>query len=95
MAYDDHYIEKCKHGVTIAQCRCPGGVETLVPCPEYHNEPGYKPGDPWPPVKVPDEIAAVYDTDGPIAAMRALRATNPGMSMMKARDAIVQWAENR
>lgn len=30
-----HYVEKCKHGVVVAQCRClgPGKVEVLVACP--------------------------------------------------------------
>lgn len=30
-----HYVQKCKHGVVMAQCRCPAPdkVEVLVPCP--------------------------------------------------------------
>lgn len=29
-----HYRYVCKHGVLVSQCRCPGGAEKIVDCPE-------------------------------------------------------------
>ena len=31
-----HFIQKCEHGVVVAQCRCmdPAKPVTIVPCPE-------------------------------------------------------------
>lgn len=29
-----HYIEKCKHGIVLSQCRCPGPrTEYIIECP--------------------------------------------------------------
>ena len=30
-----HFVDRCQHGVVVAQCRCPAPdkVERLVPCP--------------------------------------------------------------
>lgn len=33
-----HYINKCKHGNVVSQCRCPGGTVTIVDCPEWCTE---------------------------------------------------------
>lgn len=31
----DHYIERCKHGVVVSQCRCPGPrTEYVTDCPD-------------------------------------------------------------
>lgn len=35
-----HHIDRCRHGVVISQCRCPGPKTTrIVPCPPGHDEP--------------------------------------------------------
>lgn len=31
----DHIKHKCKHGLIVKQCRCPGGVWVIVDCPSY------------------------------------------------------------
>lgn len=38
-----HFIEKCKHGIVVRQCRCPGPkIERIVPC--AHEEIQKAPG---------------------------------------------------
>ncbi len=38
-----HYLDKCKHGVVVRQCRCPGPkTVNVVPCPPMcPSEPTY------------------------------------------------------
>jgi predicted metal-dependent hydrolase len=33
-----HIKHKCKHGVIVKQCRCPGGIWVVVPCPPTCRE---------------------------------------------------------
>ena len=38
-----HFIERCRHGVVVRQCRCPGAnkmVSYFVPCPPDCNGTG-------------------------------------------------------
>lgn len=33
--FGNHYRNVCKHGIVVSQCRCPGGDEKIVECPEW------------------------------------------------------------
>lgn len=92
---DGHYIDKCKHGVTIRQCRCPGGTVTIVPCPEYHNSPDYKPGDPWPTTEPPLFVRVIYRDQGLMPAIKALREHTPGLGLVEAKRQLDAWLQKR
>lgn len=41
-----HYIEKCKHGLVLSQCRCPGPrTEYIIECPDECGPDGEDYGD--------------------------------------------------